>query len=155
MRDLLGAFLKALNLERIVSYGHSLGDAAATSLVRADARVHGGVDLDGQLVEPIKTLGLRKQFVLAGRLKQRSEDNTWNEFKPHLLGPRMELAIIGTAHASFTDLPLLLSVIHLSPKVREILKLYLGDVDAKQLEKMSCVPKAVRCIPTYPRWVGR
>ncbi|KAG6003198.1 hypothetical protein E4U21_002275 [Claviceps maximensis] len=129
-----GPLSRCLDLGKIVVYGHSLGGAAAANLVRTDGRVRGGVDLDGQVVGPVKQIGLGRPFLLAGRYNHSGEDETWDEFWPHLRGPRAEMAIRGTAHASFTDRPLLVSVLGLSEDTLRSLEGLIGSVAGRRLE---------------------
>ncbi|KND93766.1 Platelet-activating factor acetylhydrolase [Tolypocladium ophioglossoides CBS 100239] len=135
IRDpLLANFPGSLALDKIVVIGHSLGGAAAAALTRSDTRVLGGVDLDGQLADPVKSLGLSKPFLLAGRPGHAAEDATWDEFWPHLRGPRAQLAINGTEHGSFTDRPALLSVFDFPPPVKQALQGLLGSIDSKRMD---------------------
>lgn len=135
VRDpLLANFPGGIALDKTVVIGHSLGGAAAAAVARSDRRVLGGVDLDGQLADPTKSLGLAKPFLLAGRPGHSAEDATWNAFWPRLRGPRMELAINGTQHGSFTDRPTLLSAFDFPAPARQALQSVLGSIDAKRMD---------------------
>ncbi|POR37478.1 Platelet-activating factor acetylhydrolase, partial [Tolypocladium paradoxum] len=79
-------------------------------------------------------LGLDKPFLLAGRPGHRAEDATWDAFWPHLRGPRMELAVNGTAHGAFTDRPALLGVFDFPAPVRAALRPLLGSIEAPRLD---------------------
>ncbi|KAF4507280.1 hypothetical protein G6O67_005937 [Ophiocordyceps sinensis] len=127
-------FPDTIDLGKIAVFGHSLGGAAAAALTRSDDRVLGGVDLDGMLVDPIKSLGVQKPFLLAGRVNHSTTDPTWNQFWPHLGGPRMELAINGTKHGSFSDRPLLLSTIKVPDGARGGIEKELGTINASRLD---------------------
>ncbi|KAG5912842.1 hypothetical protein E4U53_005131 [Claviceps sorghi] len=127
---------RSLDLGRIVVYGHSLGGAAAAAVARSDGRVRAGIDLDGLVVDPVRRLGLDTPFLLAGRYNHSGEDGTWNDVWPHLRGPRMELAIRGTAHASFTDRPLLVSALRLPGSALKGLEGVLGSVEGRRLESI-------------------
>lgn len=108
-------------------------------LVRSDKRVLGGIDFDGQITEPIRSQGLNKPFLLAGRYGHsapNSSDPTWNEFWPHLTGPRMELAINGSEHGSYTDRPLLVSALGLPDAVLDQVAGLIGSVRGRRLEKI-------------------
>lgn len=116
-----------------------MGGGAAATLTRNDKRVLGGVDFDGQLVEPIRSQGLDKPFLLAGRhghSAANSTDPTWNQFWPRLTGPRVELAIDGTAHGSYTDRPLLVSALGLPDAVLDRLAGDIGSVRGPELERI-------------------
>lgn len=108
-------------------------------LVRNDKRVLGGINFDGQITEPIRSEGLKKPFLLAGRYGHsapNSSDPTWNQFWPHLTGPRMELAINGSEHGSFTDRPLLVSALGLPDAVLDQVAGLLGSIRGRRLEKI-------------------
>ncbi|KAK2608548.1 hypothetical protein QQS21_002894 [Conoideocrella luteorostrata] len=136
VKPLLGSFSGSLDLSRLVVYSHSLGGAAAATLTRTNKRVLGGIDIDGQLVNPIKSLRLNKPFLLAGRYNHSSTDPTWNQFWPHLTGPRMELAINGTAHGSFTDRPLLVSALSLPESAMKSVEGLIGSIDGRRLDEI-------------------
>lgn len=128
---------RSLDLKRLAVYAHSVGGGAAAILARNDQRVRGGVDFDGQVVEPIRSQGLNKPFLLAGRYGHSapdSSDPTWNQFWPHLTGSRVELAINGTAHGSYTDRPLLLSALGLPDPVLDQVAGEIGSVRGRRLE---------------------
>jgi hypothetical protein len=128
-----------MDLNHIVAYGHSLGGSAAAALAGNDNRVAGGLDFDGQIVESVQSKGLSKPFVLAGRLGHsaaNSSDATWNQFWPRLRGPRMEIAVNGTTHGSYTDRPLLLSALGLPDSVLGQVEELIGSVKGPVLEKI-------------------
>ncbi|KAG5985452.1 hypothetical protein E4U55_000014 [Claviceps digitariae] len=134
---LLGPWLsRTLDLRKMLVYGHSLGGAAAADLARTDGRVRGAINLDGQMVDPARRLGLDKPFLLAGRYNHSGEDGTWDEVWPHLRGPRAEMAIRGTAHASFTDRPLLVSALGLPERALRGLESLIGSIEGRRLEGM-------------------
>ncbi|OAA36813.1 PAF acetylhydrolase family protein [Metarhizium rileyi] len=138
-RSLLDRYPGSLDLGRIVVYAHSVGGGAAAMLTRDDRRVLGGVDFDGQIVEPIRSQGLSKPFLLAGRYGHsapNSTDPTWNQFWPHLTGPRVELAINGTTHGSYTDRPLLISALGLPDVVLDQFAGEIGSIKGPNLQRM-------------------
>ncbi|KID98348.1 PAF acetylhydrolase family protein, partial [Metarhizium majus ARSEF 297] len=138
-RSLLDKFPGSLDLGKIAVYAHSVGGGAAATLARNDKRVLGCVDFDGQLVEPIRSQGLDKPFLLAGRpghSAANSTDPTWNQFWPRLAGPRVELAIDGTAHGSYTDRPLLVSALGLPDAVLDRFAGDIGSVRGPELERI-------------------
>ncbi|KJK88703.1 hypothetical protein H633G_07435 [Metarhizium anisopliae BRIP 53284] len=105
-KSLLDKFPGSLDLGKIAVYAHSVGGGAAATLARNDKRVLGGVDFDGQL------------------------------FWPRLTGPRVELAINGTAHGSYTDRPLLVSALGLPDAVLDRLAGDIGSVRGPELERI-------------------
>ncbi|EFY91480.1 PAF acetylhydrolase family protein [Metarhizium acridum CQMa 102] len=126
-----------LDLGKMAVFAHSVGGGAAATLARNDNRVLGGVDFDGQLVEAIRSQGLSRPFLLAGRYGHsaaNSTDHTWNQFWPRLAGPRVELAIHGTAHASYTDRPLLVGALGLPGAVLDQFAGEIGSVKGTELE---------------------
>lgn len=133
---LLANYPGALDLQKIVVFGHSTGGAAAASVTRTDSRVLGGVDLDGWIIEPTLSEGFKKPFLIVGRPNHISDDTTWDTFWPRLGGSRMELAVNGTRHKSYTDGPLLMSGMDLPGPMKEALKNVLGTVEPRRLEKI-------------------
>ncbi|OLN86676.1 putative 1-alkyl-2-acetylglycerophosphocholine esterase [Colletotrichum chlorophyti] len=103
-----------VDLGRIIMFGHSLGGATAAAVMLNDSRVSGGINLDGMLLSPVLETGLEKPFALVGRPKHRDEDSTWDTFYAGLRGQRALLEVAGTAHASYTDFPILVSSLNLS-----------------------------------------
>ncbi|KJK78382.1 hypothetical protein H634G_06555 [Metarhizium anisopliae BRIP 53293] len=120
-KSLLDKFPGSLDLGKIAVYAHSVGGGAAATLARNDKRVLGG------------------PFLLAGRRGHsaaNSTDPTWNQFWPRLTGPRVELAINGTAHGSYTDRPLLVSALGLPDAVLDRLAGDIGSVRGPELERI-------------------
>ncbi|KAG6042111.1 hypothetical protein E4U41_005659 [Claviceps citrina] len=138
--SLLGPLSAAsLDLSQLVVYGHSLGGSAAASLARTDSRVRAGINLDGQIVGAASSFpgrGLDKPFLLAGRYSHSAEDATWDQFWPRLRGPRLEVAINGTAHASFTDRPLLVSALDLPESALKPVEGLIGSIGGRRLESI-------------------
>ncbi|KAK8001217.1 PAF acetylhydrolase family protein [Apiospora marii] len=103
----------AIDFDRIVMYGHSLGGATAATVMHSDARILGGVDMDGRFFNPALKNGLDRPFLLLGRPDHSSEDPTWSAFYERLRGPRVDMAVAGTTHASFTDFPVIVDLLDL------------------------------------------
>ena len=117
-------------------YAHSVGGSAAAEVARADNRLLGGLNFDGQVTLPIRNQGLRKPFMLAGRFNHTATDNTWNVFWPHLRGPRVWLETNGTQHASYTDRPLLVSALNVPPDMQAALYPLIGSIPGRRLESI-------------------
>ena len=94
-----------LNATRAAFYGHSLGGATAAATMFNDSRIVGGLDMDGAIYGPVVQRGLDRPFVLFGRPNHEATDPTWDAFWPNLCGERFELALNGSQHGTFTDLP--------------------------------------------------
>lgn len=117
-------------------FGHSLGGAAAAETMLQDDRVRGGVNFDGRLVNPVMDAGLDGPFLLAGRPNHRLEDPTWDEFWANLRGSKAQLGVSGTAHGSYTDLPVLIGSLGLPEEVMEAVVPLLGSIDSKRLDEV-------------------
>lgn len=135
MRPLLADFPGTVDHAQLAIWGHSFGGATAASVVHADARVLGGLDLDGMLVNPILSTAIAKPFVLAGRKGHDAEDPSWNQFWPRLRGTRAEIAIADTEHGSFKDDLMLLSTLDIPADMRGALQQVLGSIDPHQLDR--------------------
>lgn len=94
-------------------YGHSLGGATAATVMLSDSRILGGVDMDGRLFNPVLKTGLGRPFLLLGRPNHSSEDPTWPALYNKLRGARVEMAVAGAIHASFTDFPVIVDILNL------------------------------------------
>ncbi|KAF3356813.1 Cytochrome P450 61 [Verticillium dahliae VDG1] len=78
-----------------------------------DPRFVAGMNLDGLLPEPVLSAGVSGPFALVGRPGHEDEDTTWTTFFAALRGPKAQLAVNGTVHASFTDFPTLIKTLDL------------------------------------------
>ncbi|KAK7752858.1 hypothetical protein SLS62_005200 [Diatrype stigma] len=103
-----------IDFDRILMYGHSLGGAASAATMLSDARIQGGVDLDGQYFSPEKEHGVFRPFLSVGRSDHRVEDPTWDEFYGNARGPIAEIAVAGNVHGSFTDYPTIVTALKLN-----------------------------------------
>lgn len=134
-----------INFEKVTATGHSYGGATAAQAMLAFPRFAGGINLDGIMFGPVVSKGFTSprpflEFESGTNSKQR--DSTWAEFLGALVGWKRELKLDGSAHDSFTDLPILIDLLHDAKavraqaqelvgtipgqRVREILKAYLG-----------------------------
>ncbi|KAK8116821.1 uncharacterized protein PG998_005102 [Apiospora kogelbergensis] len=120
-----------IDFGRIVMYGHSLGGAAAATVMLSDPRVRGGVDMDGRFFKPVLEKGLDRPFVLLGRPDHSSEDPTWPAVYDKLLGARVEMAVAGTIHASFTDFPVIVNSLNLTKSTAELVA---GSVSGRRMD---------------------
>ncbi|KAH8892644.1 alpha/beta-hydrolase [Thozetella sp. PMI_491] len=126
-----------LDLNRVAMAGHSIGGStAAAAMLSEPGRIRAGIDLDGQISHPVLDIGLDQPFMLVGRPNHTAEDPTWDAFWKQLSmrgAPRALLAVNGTQHGSFTDVPTLLTAVGLSSSVTgplgEILRGQFGAID--------------------------
>lgn len=133
--SLLARFPGSLDFGKIAATGHSLGGATAATITSSDKRVLGGVDIDGELFDPIMTAGLSKPFMLLGRQGHAEEDGTWDTFYSHLRGTAAELAINGTMHWSYMDILTLLGALNLPDQIRPVIQEVFGTIDPGDLDR--------------------
>lgn len=94
-----------LNFARVGMLGHSIGGAAALEAMELDARVVGGVNLDGAFHGNQMTIGTDRPFLIFNLSDEEDTDRessfakTW----PYLTGWKAELEIDGAVHMSFCD----------------------------------------------------
>lgn len=119
----------------MAAIGHSLGGATAAVAAATDARILGGLNLDGEIFTPVLANGLSKPFVQVGRPGHRDQDESWDEFWRHLRSPAMELALAGTTHGSFPDTLALLSALDLPEPVKGALRQEYGEIDPMDMDK--------------------
>jgi hypothetical protein len=117
--------------------GHSLGGAAAASEMLQDETVRVGLNYDGSMFGDVLTAGLDRPFMLMGHENKTQEtDPSWKALWPHLTGWKKELEVLGAAHYSFSDLPLIASVLgfreNLPTEVNEVL----GTVEGHRMAKI-------------------
>lgn len=121
----------AIDFDRIVMYGHSLGGATAATVMLSDSRIMGGVDMDGRLFNPVLKTGLDRPFLLLGRPDHSSEDPTWSAFYERLRGARVDMAVAGTIHASYTDFPAIVNILDLPKPTADQVA---GSVSGKRMD---------------------
>ncbi|KAJ4267140.1 hypothetical protein NW762_003239 [Fusarium torreyae] len=126
----------AIDDKKIVTLGHSLGGASAAAAILSDPRIRSGINLDGRLFDPVLSKGLDKPFMLLGRPNHRSEDTTWVKFWKGLRNAKVELEVSGAVHGSFTDFPLLISVLGLPEAAKKQAAPLFGSVDGIVLQKL-------------------
>ncbi|URM91291.1 dienelactone hydrolase family protein [Streptomyces sp. MRC013] len=98
--------------KRIGASGHSLGGAAAASVMAQDARVLAGVNMDGTFGDPVPAGGLGgRPFMMLGTHTDvhlpGGEDASWGEAWRNLDGWKRWISVEGTDHLTFSDAPLL------------------------------------------------
>ncbi|KAF4975555.1 hypothetical protein FZEAL_7670 [Fusarium zealandicum] len=133
-RNVLGGLPGKMDTNKITALGHSMGGASAAGAMLLDPRIRGGMNLDGRFFDPVLSQGLDKPFMMLGRPNHRTEDTTWAKFWTKLQGPKLELQISGTAHGSYTDVPLLLNALGLPKEALKATEPMFGSVDGKALQ---------------------
>ncbi|EEY16237.1 PAF acetylhydrolase family protein [Verticillium alfalfae VaMs.102] len=113
LTHLLNTPTPGINTSAPLIMGHSLGGATAASAMLTDSRFVAGMNIDGLLPEPVLSAGVSGPFALVGRPGHEEEDATWDTFYAALRGPKAQLAVNGTVHASFTDFPTLVKTLDL------------------------------------------
>ncbi|RST19574.1 alpha/beta hydrolase [Streptomyces sp. WAC05374] len=98
--------------QRMGAAGHSLGGAAAASVMANDDRVRAGVNMDGAFGDPVPEQGLGgRPFLMLGTgdavHQPGGEDATWDAAWRNLDGWKRWLAVTGAHHFTFSDVPVL------------------------------------------------
>ena len=134
-QNLLGGLYGSLNLMQTFVMGHSLGGATAAAAMVADRRMRAGIDLDGTFWGRVLGLGLdRPLMIFAHEGKNLTTDESWAEVWPRLNSSKVEASISGTAHGSYTDLPLLVDVLGLRDRLPAgALEGVLGSIRGKRM----------------------
>lgn len=124
----------AIDFERIIMLGHSLGGATAAQVMISDTRILGGINMDGRFFNTTLEKGLDKPFILLGRPNHAAEDETWNQYWSKLRGPRVHAAVSGTAHGSFTDFPHVFDTLDLSEEQKQGADMLLGSIGGARVD---------------------
>jgi dienelactone hydrolase len=103
-RPLPAGLHRALDLSRVGMFGHSDGGSTAAHVLHTDARLKAGISMDGTLYTPQAVAGSSRPLLLFGRQDLDSfEAATWDEFWQRQRGPKLQLSLLDSTHASFTD----------------------------------------------------
>jgi len=111
----------ALDLTHIGIMGHSDGGTTAAAVTHVDSRITAGINLDGTFWTADAAAGSDRPFLLIGRQDQTRDTNpTWATFWANQRGPKLQLNLTGSTHATFEDLAILIpqaaSAIGLTPE---------------------------------------
>jgi predicted dienelactone hydrolase len=96
--------------KHIGAVGHSAaGGAGAAAVMVRDQRVRAGVNLDGDFFAPLPATGLDgRPFMMTGAEATHGPADEWSDWPDawaRLDGWKRRLPVAGSAHFSFTDLP--------------------------------------------------
>lgn len=138
LSHLIKGFPHQVDVSSIAVFGHSLGGAAAAAAMLTDSRIKGGLNFDGEIHGPVVADGLARPFALVSSAANKGSPalENWNPFWDHLNDTRVELTISNTTHASFLDIPLLLTIFPLPSELRPKIEAVFGAVDGRQMEKI-------------------
>ncbi|KAF3025098.1 hypothetical protein E8E14_014579 [Neopestalotiopsis sp. 37M] len=129
LRQVIGKSGNMIDFGKVLMYGHSLGGATAATVMLADGRIRGGVNLDGRFFDKVLAKGISHPFLNVGRPYHRLEDSTWDQFYNSSSGPIVEAQVAGTLHAAFTDFPVVVGTWNPNDSdVFEALQAFLGTI---------------------------
>jgi hypothetical protein len=121
----------------IAAIGHSFGGAAVATAMLQYHSISAGLNLDGSMFGEVLTAGLDRPFVLMGHEdKTRETDPSWEAIWPKLTGWKKEYEVKHSAHYSFSDLPLITSVLDLQDVLPEQVGEVLGNVEGRHMTKI-------------------
>jgi predicted dienelactone hydrolase len=134
----------ALDLRRVGMFGHSDGGSATAHAMHADSRLTAGVDLDGTLWTPQAVAGSDRPLLLFGEQDlAAAEAASWAEFWTRQRGPKLQLSLTGSQHATFTDFAPLV------PQVAPILGL-----SAEQVTNLVGTINGLRAVAVERAYIG-
>jgi pimeloyl-ACP methyl ester carboxylesterase len=123
---------------KTAALGHSLGGAAAAAAMLAIPSIRGGVNLDGSMLGPVLQVGLDRPFMLMGHENKTQEtDPSWKAIWPALTGWKREFEVKGTAHYSYSDLPLVTETLGLQELLPEEVGQILGTVKGSRMMNIT------------------
>jgi pimeloyl-ACP methyl ester carboxylesterase len=104
MAQIHGLGHRTLDVSRVGMFGHSIGGAAALEAMGLDARIVGGVNLDGAFQGNQMAVGTDRPFLVINAPKEVTDkDPSFAKTWPHLTGWKAALEISGAVHMSFAD----------------------------------------------------
>ncbi|KAL5376646.1 hypothetical protein DPSP01_010316 [Paraphaeosphaeria sporulosa] len=118
--------------------GHSFGGAAAALTLKQLPYLRGGVNIDGSMFGSVLETGLDRPFMLIGHENKTQEtDPSWKTVWPQLKSWKKEIEVKGAAHYSFSDLPLITSVLGLQEKLPADIEQVLGSIEGHRMMKLT------------------
>jgi pimeloyl-ACP methyl ester carboxylesterase len=122
---------------KTAAIGHSFGGAAAATAMLQDHAIGAGLNLDGSMFGEVLTAGLDRPFVLMGHENKTQEtDPTWKAIWPKLTAWKKEFEVEHSAHYSFSDLPLITSVLGLQDVLPAQVGEVLGNVEGRHMTEI-------------------
>lgn len=114
--------------------GHSFGGAAAASAMLEDSSIKAGLNIDGSMFGSVLEAGLDRPFVLLGHEnKTQATDPSWKAIWPQLRAFKKEFEVKGTAHYSFSDLPLITAALGFQNSLPEEVGQVLGTIEGHRM----------------------
>ncbi|MCJ1238413.1 hypothetical protein MMC14_006402 [Varicellaria rhodocarpa] len=110
-----------LNTTHTAMIGHSLGGSTAFSILEADDRVLGGLNMDSGLYGPGLLNGTAKPFMImahANHTRDNQADDpflTWAQAWPYITGWKRDVIVAETLHYDFSDYPILFETLGITP----------------------------------------
>ncbi|WP_113698504.1 alpha/beta hydrolase family protein [Nonomuraea lactucae] len=97
-----------IDRSRIAMVGQSMGGASAMAAMLEDSRVRAGIDMDGSTYARIPKSGFSRPFMFIGSEQHvpGGGDASWDRDWKLLTGWKRWIAVTGTDHQAFTDIPL-------------------------------------------------
>jgi pimeloyl-ACP methyl ester carboxylesterase len=140
--SLLANFPGTFDPKKVVVYGHSFGGATAAAAAQRIPAVIGGLNFDGTIYGPVKDQGFKgKPFVLVASTGNYTRGDLvppvpdWSPFYTKVDASKMEVAVWGTRHYAFMDVPLLLTAAPAPAASKATIEQTFGPVDGRALEE--------------------
>lgn len=130
-----------LNTTHVAMVGHSLGGVTAYTMLGANDRIIGGLNMDGDIFGPGVPAGTTKPFMLmgqAGHTRNNTDDDpesptTWQQAWANLTGWKRDIVISGTGHYDFSDYPTVFEALEIFPSNATVMtNLGLGTMKGKR-----------------------
>ena len=123
-----------LNTARTAMFGHSLGGATVFSVLATDDRVLGGLNMDGGLFSPGLQNGTDKPFMFMASTNHTRDNQvddpqlTWEQGWSVLTGWKRDIIVAETLHYDFSDAPVLLETLGITPEGQTAQNVLLGPL---------------------------
>jgi pimeloyl-ACP methyl ester carboxylesterase len=135
---LFPGYLRGDRAPRTAVIGHSFGGAAAAASILQIPSLRGGLNIDGTIFGSVLKTGLDRPFMLMGHENKTQEtDPSWKAVWPLLRGWKKEFEVRGAAHYSFSDLPLITSVLGLQSVMPPEVGQVLGTVEGRRMMELT------------------
>jgi hypothetical protein len=98
----------AMDLNKVGMFGYSAGAPTVTSTMYEDRRVDAGLSLDGPVQGSVVNAGLDRPYLLVDGKSSRQRVPDLQTFWANLLGWRLDIALRGVEHLSYSDYEVLI-----------------------------------------------